>query len=159
MAFGSWNGTETDDNLDAYTKALVLSKYTMETAKPKQKKKNGKAYNSNKHIPMRYAELGKELTQLSVDIGSLILEANTAWYVGGNLNIADRRDNYIERIKLEKQAIAKTYRMEHIVRVLHEHKPFADSTFNYWIKLICETRKETIAWRDSEIRQLKGCRL
>ena len=156
----SWEQTPTDDNLDAYTNALKLSEYTMGACKPKQKKsKSGNLYESNKHIPMRFSELGKELMNLSIMIGALVLEANTAWYVGGNLNEVDRGNNYDERIKLEKQAIGLTCRMEHIVRVINEHRPFDDNTFTYWIHLIKKTREGIVAWRDSEISKRKGCGL
>ena len=48
-----------------------------------------------------------------------------------NLNKADRLKNYNERIRLQTKAIAKTYYIEHCIRVLHKHRPFADSTLNW----------------------------
>jgi hypothetical protein len=152
--------TPTKDELKAYECALELAAFTWSASKPKRKRdKKGNEHDSNKHVPMRYSELGKELVKLSTDIGALVLEANVGYYVGKNLNQTDRGKNYIKRIELEQDAYALTFRMEHIVRLLHERRPFADSTFTHWLVLICTVRGKIKAWRDSEKRELKGCGL
>ena len=45
--------------------------------------------------------------------------------------------------------------MEHIIRVLHFDKPFAESTIKYMMDLLCELRAGLVAWRDSETNMSK----
>ena len=135
--------TPTALNLDAYNKALKLSEFTFSVCKPKDKNVN------NKHIPKRHMTIGNELKELAVEIGADILEANEI-YVGSNISEEDRKINYKRRIELEEHARSCTYRMEHIMRILHFEHPFADSTITFWISLLCETRHLLTKWKDKE---------
>lgn len=135
--------------LDCYNKILKLNDHVMSVCKPKEKNVN------NHHIPKRNAGIGKQLMEACVECGADILEANENFYVGKNFDIESRLENYEERIKLQKHAIRLTYRMEHIVRVLHFNKPFAESTIKYLMDLLCEARTMLVAWRDSEIKMTK----
>lgn len=145
------NRTPTKIELDAYNKILKLTNYSMEVCKPKVKTdKNGIKHNDNHHVPMRYSKVGEYIIQSLVEMGALILEAND-YYINKNLNQKDRKNNVEERIKLQTRAIAISYRVEHCIRTLHEHKPFADSTISYWIGLLCSARKSMINWKDSTV--------
>lgn len=146
--------TPTYIELDAYNKSLKLLTYSMEVCKPKTKTKLGRGengeeikhtYESNHHIPARYQSMGNRLLDALLDMSSAILEANEI-YVGPNISKEERQENYMERIYLQKKAIGDSFYAENIVRILHEHKPFADSTIGYWIKLLVEARKSTKAW-------------
>lgn len=150
---------KTKENLDAYTKVLELTKYSMEVCKPKTKKNSdGTTRESNHHIPARYSALGTRVIDTLLDMGGKILEANEL-YINKSLDIAERKKNLVKRLEYEKDVISKTYYIEHIVRVLNDHRKFADSTFTYWVKLIVESRRVLIAWRDSDKKALKGCEL
>lgn len=138
--------------LDAYNKILALAKYSMEVCKPKQKKdKQGNFHDSKHHIPMRYSKIGDYINTTIMEFGAEILEANEL-YVGGNLNAEDRKQNIDRRIRLQTNAIAKTYKTEHCIRVLHEHRPFADSTITYWIYLLVTARDSMKKWKDSDVK-------
>lgn len=153
------NRTPTEIDLDAYNKILELSTYSMEVCKPKTKKnKDGTTRSSNHHIQARFRKVGEDIEQNIFSIGAMTLEANEL-YIGKNLNKADRLENYNERIRLQTKAIAKTYYIEHCIRVLHKHRPFADSTLNWWTHLLVETRRSLIAWKNSDVRGRKGCEL
>ena len=136
-------------NLDAYNKFLKLSDHVLSVCKPKDKNVN------DKHIPKRNASIGKMMMDAVVEIGCDILEANEI-YVGGNLDIESRIENYKERIKLQEHAKRMTYRVENIFRILHFDKPFAESTSKYMMDLICETRQLLTNWRESEIKDSKS---
>lgn len=133
--------------LECYNKLLKLSDHTLSVCKPKDKNVN------NKHIAKRHASIGHKLEDIVIDMGADILEANEI-YVNSNLNVDTRKKNYRERIKLQNHAKQLTYRMEHIIRILHYNRPFADSTITYWMNLLVETRQLIKAWRDSDIREL-----
>lgn len=134
--------------LDVYNKVLKLSDHVLSVSKPKDKNVN------TKHIPKRNAGLGRQLMEACVELGADILEANEI-YVGGNLNIEQRIENYKERIKLQDHAKRLTYRLEHIFMILHTDRPFAESTSGYMMNLICETRALIIAWRESDTKAVK----
>lgn len=135
--------------LDCYNKILKLNDHVMSVCKPKDKNVN------NHHIPKKNIGIGKMLMEACVECGADILEANENFYVGKNLDKKSRLDNYEERIKLQKHAIRLTYRMEHIIRVLHFNQPFAESTIKYLMDLLCEARVLLINWRDSDIKTSK----
>ena len=144
--------TPTKVDLDAYNKILILSTYSMGVCKPKQRKdKKGNFHDSNKHIPMRYSKIGEYIIKTIIEFGAIILDANS-YYVGGNLNKNDRLNNYNNRIELQTKAIARTYEVEHCIRMLHEHRPFAESTINWWIYLLVDARKSMIAWKESDVK-------
>ena len=86
---------------------------------------------------------------LCVDIGADIIEANEV-YVGGNIPEDELIENYKDRLKLQYKAKRKTYRIEHISRVLHYQVEFADSTITYLIQLIYEQRQLLIAWYEAD---------
>lgn len=130
--------------LDCYNKILKLNDHVMSVCKPKDKNVN------NHHIPKKNISIGKILMDSCVECGADILEANEGYYVGKNLEPITRLKNYQERISLQKHAIRLTYRMEHIIRVLHFDKPFAESTIKYMMDLLCELRAGLVSWRDSE---------
>lgn len=145
--------TPTRVDLESYNKILELATYSMSVCKPKQKKDSrGVTRDSPHHVPMRYAKIGDLINTTITEIGAMILEAN-AIYVNSNLNAADRKANYDERIRLQTIAIALTYRVEHCIRVLHDHRPFADSTITWWMHLLVDARKSTVAWKDSDVRK------
>lgn len=129
--------------LDVYNKCLKLSDHVMSVCKPKDKNVN------NKHIPKRNAGLGRQLMDCVVEMGADILEANLI-YVGNNLPAERRLEHYKERIKLQEHARRLTYRMEHIFRVLHFDRPFAESTNKYMMDLLTETRDLLTKWYDSD---------
>lgn len=145
--------TPTNIELDVYNKLLELTDYSMSVCKPKQKKdKNGILHDNNHHIPKRYSQVGEYIAKTLIEIGAIVLEAN-GYYVGNNLNKEERLMNFNERLRLQRIAIAQTYRIEHCIRVLHFHKPFADSTISYWIHLLVESRKSMVSWKDSTARK------
>lgn len=90
----------------------------------------------------------------AVELGADILEANEI-YVGTNLDPEQRLQNYKDRIELQDHAKRLTYRIEHIFRILHFDRPFAESTSSYMMDLLCESRKLIIAWRESDMRAAK----
>lgn len=137
--------------LEAYDKALKLTDHVMSVCKPKDKNIN------TKHIPKRNAGLGRQLMEAAIELGADILEANNI-YVGSNQDTEVRIRNYEDRIRLEENAKRLTYRMEHIFRVLHFDRPFAESTSHYMMDLLCETRDLLIGWKESEIRAVKALR-
>ncbi len=146
--------TPTKIELDAYNKVLELTDYSLSVCKPKTyKDKNGNVHSDNHHVPARYVKIGEYIMTTIIDIGAMILEANEK-YVGKNLNPKSRKENIEERIKLQNTAIARSYRVEHCIRMLHKHRPFADSTISYWAKLLCEARKSMIAWKDSTAKMM-----
>lgn len=134
--------------LNCYDKALKLSDHILSVCKPKEKNVN------NKHIPKRHIGLGRMMTEIAVEIGAYILEANEI-YVGSNLDVDMRKANYKERIKLQQEAKRKTYRIEHIFRTLHFDHPFAESTAHYMMNLIMELRELLTGWREADIKELK----
>ena len=147
--------TPTDVDLDAYNKVLKLASYSMEVCKPKQRKDNkGNFHDSKHHIPMRYSKIGEFINTEITKLGAMVLNANSL-YVKENLNIEDRKANYNERIRLQTVAIAMTFEVEHCIRVLHDHRPFADSTIRYWLYLLAEAREGMIKWKDSDVKKRK----
>lgn len=134
--------------LDCYNKVLKLSDHIMSVSKPKDKNVN------TKHIPKRNLGLGRQLMEDAVELGADILEANEI-YVGTNLDPEQRLQNYKDRIELQDHAKRLTYRIEHIFRILHFDRPFAESTSSYMMDLLCESRKLIIAWRESDMRAAK----
>lgn len=144
--------TPTKVELETYNKILDLTNYSMGVCKPKVKTdKNGIKHNDNHHVPMRYSKVGEYIVKSLVEMGALILEAND-YYINKNLNPQNRKENIESRIKLQTQAIAISYRVEHCIRTLHKHKPFADSTIEFWIGSLCDTRKSMIKWKDSTVK-------
>lgn len=138
----------TRKDLDAYNKCLELSDHAMRVCKPKEKNVNAH------HIPKRNAGLGRQLMDAVVEMGADILEANDI-YVGANIHLEERIENYGERLKLQNHALRMTYRVEHIFKILHFDKPFAESTHKYMMDLLCDTRDILKAWRDSDRRTAK----
>ena len=134
--------------LECYNKVLKLSDHIMSVSKPKDKNVN------TKHIPKRNLGLGRQLMDTAVELGADILEANEI-YVGLNLDPGQRLANYRERIKLQDHAKRLTYRIEHIFRILHLDRPFAESTSSYMMDLLCESRNQIIAWRESDYKAAK----
>lgn len=132
----------------AYDKALKLTDHILSVCKPKEQNVN------TKHIPKRNVGLGRQLMDAAVEMGADILEANSI-YVGANLPYNDRLANYKRRIALQENAKRLTFRIEHIFRVLHFDRPFADSTTTYMMALVTETRDVIAAWRDSEVQTAK----
>lgn len=120
----------------------------MSVCKPKDKNVN------NHHIPKRNVGIGKMLMEAAIELGADILDADTI-PVGANMPDESKIKNYKERIKLQGHARRLTFRIEHIFRILYEDKPFAESTTKYMMDLICETRKLIVAWRNSDIKELK----
>ena len=137
--------------LDAYNKLLKLNDHILSVCKPKEKNVN------NHHIPKRNVGLGRMLMEAVVDCGSDILEANMI-YVGSNLDEKNRLENYDNRIRIQEHAIRLTYRMEHILRVLHFDKPFAESTIKTAMDLLCETRSLLEGWKESDVKMSKKLR-
>ena len=137
--------TPTRTELEAYNTCLKLNDHVLSVCKPKDKNVN------NHHIPKRNLGLARQLMDNCVELGADILEANEI-YVGANMHTEQRLANYAERIRIQDHARRLTYRMEHIFRVLHFDKPFAESTTKYMMDLLCETRALIIAWKDSDIR-------
>ena len=82
-----------------------------------------------------------------------IIQANEM-FVGANLNINERIVNFQTRLRLQHEAISLSYRMEHIIRVLNDDRPFADSTLTYWVMLLVETRNLLVKWKDSDKSRL-----
>ncbi len=130
--------------LDVYAKCLKLTDHTLSVCKVKEKKTN------THHIVKRQLKLGYKLIDLCIDIGANIIEANNI-YIGENINVESRIDNLNARIKLQDEAKRLTYRMEHIIRVMHFNRPFADSTLTYWVSLLLETRNLLIKWKEKDI--------
>lgn len=144
--------TQTLVNFDVYQKLLDLSDFTFSVCKPKEKNIN------NKHIPKRLISVGNMAIEAVTEIGALIMEANDI-YVGKNIEPPERLQRYVERVELESNAKMITYRLEHIMRVLHKQCEFADSTITHWVGLLVETRTLIEKWRDSdktEINKLTG---
>lgn len=147
---------KTKEELDVYTKCLKLTSYTMERCKPQNKKdKDGNIKENRHNIPARYAEIGKLMQQIVFEMGADILEANEI-YVNANLNREDRLKNYKSRVELQNHAIRLTYRLEHMIRVMNDHRPFANNTLTYWVGLLVDVRELVIAWKDRDIRDAKG---
>lgn len=140
--------TPTKTELLVYDKALKLSDHVMSLCKPKDKNVN------THHIPKRNAGIGRMLMECAVELGADILEANR-FYVAANAGSGTRLQNYIHRIELQDKAIRITYRMEHIFRILHFDREFAESTSKYFMDLLCETRELLVRWRDSDEKMMK----
>lgn len=138
---------ETLAELDVYNKCLKLTDHTLSVCKVKENKTN------NKHIVKRQLKLGYKLIDMAVEIGANILEANNI-YVGKNTSKENRIKNYYARIELQDGAKRLTYRMEHTIRVLHFNRPFAESTINYWVDLLMETRNLLIKWKEKDVYTL-----
>lgn len=137
------------DRLEVYNKCLRLTDHTLSVCKIKD---NGN--NTKKHLIKRQIRIGQDLTDLVIQIGADILEASNI-YVEENLNKEDRLKNYEKRIEIQNHAKSLTYRMEHIIRVLHFNRPFAESTIGYWIELLIETRGLLTNWRDRDYSNYK----
>ena len=134
--------------LDAYNKALKLSDHVMSVCKPKEKNVN------THHIPKRNAGLGRMLMEAAVELGADILDANMR-SVGPNASAEKRLKNYGDRFDLQEHALRMTYRLEHIFRILHFDRPFAESTSSYMMELLTETRELLVKWRDADEKQSK----
>jgi len=150
MAVRTDERTPTRSELDAYNKAKKLTAHVMSVAKPKDKNVN------NKHIPKRFANVGKMLVADAISIGADILEANKGYYVGENLDKETLLENYAQRIGLEQRALRFTFRLEHIYCVLNDEVHFAESTNKYMIDLIDELRAVLVKWIRSEKRKAKS---
>ena len=137
--------------LDAYDKILKLNNHIMSVCKPRDNNPN------NHHIPKRNAGIGKMLMEAVIEMGADVLEANRI-YVGENIPVEDRLENYRERIRLQEHADRLTFRAEHILRVLHYDKPFADSTLKFALDLICEERAVLRAWKEADKKAAKSLR-
>ena len=147
---------QTKEELDVYTKCLKLTSYTMERCKPQNKKdKNGNIVENRHNIPARYSKVGERMQDIVFEMGADILEANEI-YVNANLNREDRLENYKSRIKLQNHAIRLTFRLEHMIRTLNDHRPFAGNTLDYWTGLLVGVRTLLIAWKDKDVRCAKG---
>ena len=120
----------------------------MSVCKPKEKNVN------THHIPKRNAGIGRMMMETVVEIGADVLEANLI-YVGKNLPVEKRRENYERRNALQEHAKSLTFRLEHIFRILHFDREFAESTTHYMMDLINETRALLTAWRDSDLKASK----
>ena len=140
--------SQTRTELLCYDKALKLTDHVMSVCKPKDKNVN------TKHIPKRNASIGHMMIDCTIQLGADILEANMI-YVGKNLPTETRMENYARRIELQEHAKSLTYRIEHIFRVLHFDREFAESTTKYMMDLICETRDLIVAWKDSDLKVAK----
>ena len=135
-------------DLDCYNKALKLSGHVMSVCKPKDKNVN------THHIPKKNLGLGRQLMDTVVELGADILEANEI-YVGANLGKEEQLEARKERVRLQEHAKRLTYRAEHIFRILHFDRPFADSTSGYMMDLLMETRSMITRWRESELKEVK----
>lgn len=140
---------ETKIELLCYDKALKLSDFTLSVCKPKDKNVN------TKHIAKRQRPIGDLLIEAVVELGADILDANQI-YVGDNLPAEDVLRHLTQRIALQEHARRMTFRMEHMMRVLHFDRPFADSTITYWTQLLVETRDSVCRWRASDVRRRTG---
>lgn len=134
--------------LDAYNKLLKLSDHILSVCKPKDKNANAH------HIPKRHAGIGRMMVEEVVAIGADILEANEI-YVGNNLDADSHISHLRKRIELQDDAIWRTYRIEHIFRVLHFDYGFAESTAKYMMDMLCETRGLLVKWKDSTSKMSK----
>lgn len=135
--------------LEVYNKCLKLTNHTLCVCKVKD---NGN--NTKKHIVKRQLRIGHDITDIVIQIGADILEANNI-YIEENLNLEERVANYRLRLELQKHAKNLTYRMEHIIRVLHFNRPFDENTLSYWIDLLIETRTLLMKWRDNDYSNFK----
>lgn len=134
-------------DLECYQKCIKLTNHTLSVCKVKEKQTN------NKHIVKRQLKLGQMLIDSVVEMGANIIQANEM-FVGANLNINERIVNFQTRLRLQHEAISLSYRMEHIIRVLNDDRPFADSTLTYWVMLLVETRNLLVEWKDSDKSRL-----
>lgn len=135
-------------DLLCYQKSVELTAHILSVCKPKDKNTN------NKHIPKRNVGIGRQMMECAIDLGADILEADNI-YVGTNIPVEDRIENYKERIKLQNHARRMTMRIEHIFSTLYYDKPFAESTTKYMMDLIEETRELLVKWKQSDLNQLK----
>lgn len=134
-------------DLECYQKCIKLTNHTLSVCKVKEKQTN------SKHIVKRQLKLGQMLIDSVVEMGANIIQANEM-FVGANLNINERIVNFQTRLRLQHEAISLSYRMEHIIRVLNDDRPFADSTLTYWVMLLVETRNLLVKWKDSDKSRL-----
>ena len=142
-------------SLDAYQFVLKLTAYSDGVCKPKKKKdKNGVSYESNRHLAIGDAEKGKEIMRLLIKSGGIILDANKR-YVASNLNRESRIENFKERIRLQTKVIGYLYRIEHIIRVIEERRPFHDDVFDYWVGMLVTARDSVIDWKNSDVDALR----
>ena len=139
--------TPTACSLDAYNKLLLLSDHVMSVAKPKEPKPN------NKHIPKRFVNIANKMVDCIIDMGADILEANEI-YVGANLEKETLKNRYADRIELEETAKRKSFRLEHIFRMLHFDVEFADSTATYMMQLITEERSLLVKWIERAMKEI-----
>lgn len=140
----------TRPELDAYNKAKKLTAHVLSVAKPKDENVN------NKHIPKRFVNIGKLMTEIVIEMGADILEANKGYYVGTNLGTETLIAHYESRIRLEERALKLTFRLEHIYCVLNDTVHFAESTNKYMMDLIDEQRAVLSNWIRSEKRKAKS---
>lgn len=141
----------TAENLEVYTKTLKLSDHILSVCKPRDNKPN------THHIPKRNIWLGRMMIDDVTEIGADILEANNI-YVGANLPVEKRLENYEQRIALEEHAKRLTFRLEHVFRTLHFDRPFAESTSKYMMDLLTEDRELLTKWHDSEVKTANALR-
>lgn len=148
--------TPTRVDLDAYNAILKLTVYTMEACKPKSKEdKAGKTVENHHHVPARYSHIGEDIVREVINAGAYILEADKT-YVGENIPADELRSHFRRRIELEDMALGALYRAEHMIRALHDHRPFADSTITYWVSLIVNARNLVSGLRSRDKRVSKG---
>lgn len=140
----------TRPELEAYNKAKKLTAHVLSVAKPKEENVN------NKHVPKRFVSIGKMMTEIVVEMGADILEANKGYYVGTNLETETLIAHYDARIRLEERALKLTFRLEHIYCVLNDTVGFAESTNKYMLDLIDEQRAVLSNWIRSEKRKAKS---
>ena len=140
---------DTLPELEVYSKCIKLTSHTMSVCKIKE---NGST--NNKHLVKRQIKVGEMLVNIVIQIGTNILEANNK-YVKENLNLKDRLQNYEKRLELQEEAKSLTYKVEHIIRVLHFDRPFADSTLTYWMELLTETRNLLVKWKQNDYSNYK----
>ena len=124
-----------DIDLDAYDNILELTRHLLSVCKPKENKDN-----SNKHIPKRYVHIAKTIENLVLDIGADIIEANCEYDVRKNVEVNQRARNYESRINLWAHARSLTFRLEHVIRVMHYTHQFADSTLTYTMRFLVAVR-------------------
>lgn len=149
----------TSVDLEAYNQVLHLSEVTMRICKVKEKKVNNRIVpeeknSNNHHIAKRYAPIANLAMEATIQIGALILDANDL-YVGSRTDVDTRIRHYHKRIEMQEQALGLTYRLEHIIRFLHDTNNFANSTITDWIGALVNTRESIKAWSNSDNRELR----
>lgn len=138
----------TSVDLEAYNQVLHLSEVTMRICKVKEKNCN------NHHVAKRYVPIANLAMESTIQMGALILDANDL-YVGSRADIDTRIRHYHKRIEMQEQALGLTYRLEHIIRILHDANNFANSTLTDWVSALVSTRDSIKAWSNSDNRELR----